>query len=280
MLPHGQTELAEMAAQSALVSLKDVNGWEIQEWHLTPDDVERAIVTYQAVLKGDVDEEMDELLQDLGIDPLGTPALTAQRQKVVRADAIEIAAAATLMSHERITVDDLHMPNVPKMSVFKSDSGIDVLGIELDPSETGVPKQHERLIIASVKHTITNDSSGMRSLLEKSVGEDLSGPYMFRQLVTLNGRLIQSGIPKSVARRVMYFLRSTLKNPQVNVVCVAAAAPAPDCDLAEQPAKLTETKAPSMTFRMLFIPGIDTLHDRLIPQKDTTTATSHNDGHP
>lgn len=265
MLPHARDEIEALAGHSAIQSLEAVLGWNVQEWTLTDDDIERAVAAYQAILSVGLDDELDQLLADMGVDPLGPPAATDQHARVMRADAMELVAAATVLAVDSADIDDLHMPNVPKMAGQKSDSGIDVIGIDLDPTASGPIVEGERLLLVSVKHTAGKYASSMRGKLEKSVTADLSAPYLQRQLTTLHGRLIQSGVSEETARRVFYFLRETRTHPQVRIVCVAAAAPPPGCNLPDQPEQLTETDMPDAHFRMLLVPGLPKLHEKLVP---------------
>jgi hypothetical protein len=265
VLPHARDEITALAEHSRVVSLAASNGWEVQKWALTDQDVQRVIAAYQALMSVELDDELDQLLADMGVDRLGPQAVTDQHARVMRADAIEIVAAATVLAVDDANIDDLHMPNIPKMAGQKSDSGIDVIGIQLDPDEAGPITSGERLLLASVKHTVDQYASGMRGKLEKSVSEELPTPYLHRQLTTLHGRMIQSGVTPGTAKRVFYFLRETLTHPQVRVVCVAAAAPPPDCNLPDQPAQLAATDMPDAHFRMLLIPDLPTLHEKLVP---------------
>lgn len=267
MLPHARKEVRALARHSKFETLDDANGWKVQSWELTQADVDRVISAYQALLTGvDLDDELSDLLSDMGLDPLGEPATTEHHAKLARADAMELVGAATLLAIEDLDVDDLHMPNVPKMAGKKSDSGIDVIGVELNPSATGEPGPGERLVICSVKHTVGQYASGMRNKLESSVGADMSAPYLLRQLTTLHGRMVQSGIPATTADRVLYFLRDTLNHPGVRVVCVAASAPVPDCNLPDQPTLLEQAEGDDMHFRMILVPDLSTLHEKLLPE--------------
>lgn len=264
MLPHARDEVQDLADNCAVVSLESSNGWDVEQWHLTDDDVTRAVAAYQAILRIDLDDEIDAILAELDIDRLGPPPLTKQHAKVARADAIELVAAATVISVEQTRLDNLYMPNVPKMSEAKSDSGIDVVGVELDPASTGPIVAGERLIIVSVKHTIQKHASGMRDLLEKSVDEDLSVAYLYRQLRTVNGRMKEQGLGEQ-AKRVMRFV-GQVGTPNVRIVCVGAAAPTPACNLEDQPSRLSQSSKPDAHFRMLFVPGLHTLHAQLVPK--------------
>lgn len=265
MLPHARDEIKALAQHSNVVLMDATQGWNIQEWTLNDDDVDRAVAAYQAILSVGLDDELEQLLADMGVDPLGPPAETDQHARVMRADAIELVAAATVVAVDDVDIDDLHMPNVPKMAGQKSDSGIDVIGIELDPEESGPIVPGEQLLLMSVKHTIGKYASGMRGKLEKSVTDELPAPYLLRQLSTLHGRMIESGVSKGTARRAFYFLRETLSHPQVRIVCVAGAAPPPHCNLPDQPAQLAETAMPDAHFRMLLVPSLATLHEKLVP---------------
>ena len=266
MLPHARSELTALAKHSNVAPLTSSKGWNVQQWHMSSADVDRAVAAYQALLTGgDLDDELDDLLAEMNLSQLGPPAASDQHKKLARADAMELVGAATLLAYEGFSVDDLHMPNVPKMAGKKSDSGIDVLGVELDPLGSGEPGQGERLVICSVKHTVDSYASGMRGKLEKSVGDDLSAPYLYRQLTTLHGRMIQSGFPEASAKRVLFFLRETLSHPLVRIVCVAASSPPPDCNLPDQPALLKNAAGADMHFRMLLVPGLKSLHTKLIP---------------
>lgn len=265
MIPHARDEIKALAVHSAVVSLGSMDGWSVQQWTLTDEDVERAVAAYQAILSVDLNDELDQLLEDMGVDALGPPAVTTQHAQVMRADAMELVAAATAIAFDSAGIDDLHMPNVPKMAGQKSDSGIDLIGITLHTDAVGPLVAGERLLLVSVKHTVDKYASGMRAKLEKSISEDLSAPYLHRQLHTLHGRLIQGGVSALTAERVFYFLRETLSHPQVRLVCVAAAPPPPACNLPNQVAQLSDIGAPDAHFRMLLVPGLPALHERLVP---------------
>ncbi len=264
VLPHARDEIQALADHCAVVSLDPVSGWDIERWHLTEEDVARAVTAYRAILSVELDDELEELLADLGVDRLGPPPTSDQHARVARADAIELVAAATVVSTEQTHLDNLYMPNVPKMAESKSDSGIDVIGVELDPANAGPIAPGERLILVSVKHTVKQYASGMRGMLEKSVSDDLSAPYLYRQLSTVHGRMVQEGRGDQ-ASRLMHFLRDIGSNPNVRIICVGAAAPAPDCNLDGQPEQLGSTNNPDAHFRMLLVPGLKTLHDQLVP---------------
>lgn len=265
VVPHARAQIRALAEHCAVVTLDPVQGWNVQQWTLTDVDVDRAVAAYRALLAVDLDHELDALLAAMGVDRLGPPPTAEQHERVVRADAVELMAAATVIAFDEADLDDLHMPNVPKMSTFKSDSGIDIIGIALNAGESGPIVDGERLILVSVKHTVDRYASGLRGELEKSVTDDWPAPYLHRQLTTLHGRMLQCGMGEDTARRVFYFLRETLRHPRVRVVCVGAAPPPPHCNLPDQPVQLSPTQMPDAHFRMLFIPDVGSLHEKLIP---------------
>jgi hypothetical protein len=265
VFPHARDEIMALAEHSNVISLDTRQGWNIQTWTLTDDDVQRVVAAYQALMAVDLDDELDQLLIDLGVDRLGPPATTDQHARVMRADAIELMAAATVIAFDETDIDALHMPNVPKMAGKKSDSGIDVVGIVLDPETLGPIVASERLVLVSVKHTVDRYASGVRGDLEKSVTVEWPALYLYRQLTTLNGNMVRSGMSRETAKRVFYFLRETLNHPQVRVVCVAAAAPPPHCNLPDQPAQLGQTAMPDAHFRMLLVSDVAALHEKLVP---------------
>ena len=78
--------------------------------------------------------------------------------------------------------------------------------------------------------------------------------------------MIQSGTNPAVAKRVFYFLRETLTHPNVRLVCVAAAAPPPHCNLPHQPPQLQEAVNLDAHFRMVLISDVKNLHERLVPR--------------
>lgn len=265
MIPHARAELTALAEASSVISLDSVQGWNVQRWDLTEEDVDLTVDAYRAILDGSLEDDLQQLLAELEVDELGPPADSEQHARVMRADAIELVAAATVLAVEAASLDDLDMPNVPKMAGKKSDSGIDVVGVELTPGVTGPIVDGERLLLISVKHTVDQYASSMRGKLEKSVSDDFTVPYLHRQLLTLHGRMIQRGIVREMADRVMYFLRDTLTHPHVRIICVAAAAPPPSCNLPDQPSQLAAVGMPDAHFRMLLVPNLESLHERLVP---------------
>lgn len=90
MLPHARDEIKALAQHSSLIEMDAVQGWNVQEWKLTNEDADRAVAAYQALLSVELDDELDQLLADMGVDRLGPPATKDQHAKVARADSIEL----------------------------------------------------------------------------------------------------------------------------------------------------------------------------------------------
>src|SRR4051812_29995654 len=98
VLPHARIEITALADHSGVVSLGSVRGWNVEQWEMNEEDIERAVAAYQAILSVELSDELDQLLADMGVDPLGPPATTDQHARVMRADAIELVAAATVIA--------------------------------------------------------------------------------------------------------------------------------------------------------------------------------------
>ena len=142
MIPHARDEIEDLADNSNVVSLAMVPGWQIQRWDMSIDDVERAIAAYQALLSVDLDDKLTELLIDMGVDALGPAAATDQHAKVMRADAVELVAAATVLSVEGMSLDDLFMPNVPEnVQAKRVTAGSTSSGWSLNPQHWGISNQ-------------------------------------------------------------------------------------------------------------------------------------------
>lgn len=262
MIAHARDELTALADGCVLVPQDPVQGWLVDSWLMEDDDAERAIAAYNALLLGAVDEATIELLREEGID---LPALLVDegRDDITRSDLTEIVAAATMLVVSGWTLDELHMPNVPKMSRRKSDSGIDVFGVRLEAAETEGLHDHDLLAIASVKHTAVDDAPGVRYNVANSLGpRELSTAYLSIQLRVLNGNLLAEGIPPQIAVRVYRFLGSFRTSPAVELYGIAFSSPNAEADLHDQPRLLPTADSDNHRFRMVFVPGLPTIHER------------------
>jgi len=142
-LPHAETELIGLSDGCSCTNHRQIRSWDVDDWLLDDDDVDRAVAAYTALLRGDTDPDAGEILIQAGVvlDDLLISRPKAVSQ-VTRADVVELIAAASLLAEDGWPLDTMHMPNVPKMARGKSDSGIDVIAARLDdtpPGSTGSP---------------------------------------------------------------------------------------------------------------------------------------------
>ena len=263
MLPHGQQELEDLAASCTILPGKPLQGWHIDTWEMTDQDLQLAVKVYEAILLGGVDEDLHELLTAGGVDITGL-LLDEQGSKddITRSDVTELCAAATLLAADGCEIESLHLPNVPKMSRRKSDSGIDVMVPTLVDSEEAELIDGERLIIVSVKHSVQASTSSVRSKLVTSLSSsELSNAYVATQLRVLNGRLIQQGVSATEAKRVYLFLRS-FPGDGVELIAVAAVDSSLKNELSRGLKYLPPASGEHRTFRGILIDEIASLHER------------------
>src|SRR5262252_347270 len=127
MLTHGRDELIALAERCVIDHLGEVNGWNVDSWDMENMDVEAAIKVYAAVLTGGATDPVIALLATSGLDL--TEALNDvahSRDEITRSDLTELTAAASMIAEPGCNIDYMYMPNVPKMSRRKSDSGVDI----------------------------------------------------------------------------------------------------------------------------------------------------------
>jgi hypothetical protein len=265
MLAHGRDELIALAEQCVISCLPEVNGWKVDAWDMDDSHVELAIQVYAAVLAGGTTDPVIALLADSGIDL--TEALNdAEHSKddITRSDLTELTAAASMIAEPGCNVDYIYMPNVPKMSRRKSDSGVDIFVAVLRKA-AGVDDLYndEFLTVASVKHSIDHSTGGMRWKLADSLSaRELSIPYMATQLRVLNARLQQEGFAREEASRVYIFLRDFPQPSNVDLFAIGVVEPDLRDDLAHHITLLPTSPHPGRTFRMIFLPGLTDVHLR------------------
>lgn len=264
MLPHGQKELVSLAARSKVSPTVSVNGWTVDTWAMTDSDVAYAVAVYDAVLAGDLTstDSISSTLAGQGIDLLSLLSPPGSgRELITRADIAEFTAAASLIAHNGCTVDSMQMPNIPKMSRRKSDSGIDVFDVTLDMN--GLPQDltaNERLLLASVKHTLASDTGPLRRDVTNSLTpKELTAAYVTAQLRVLQGRLIQEGVVPNIASRVFLFLNGFPEQQGVEMVGIAVIDPAHHSDL-EHGLRLLPAVKGKARFRIIAFPNLANVH--------------------
>jgi hypothetical protein len=268
MIVHGREELLGLADRCRIQGLDDVNGWHVDRWDMDDGDVEAAAEVYDAVLAGGATDPVVALLAEAGLD-LREYLIDEDDEKedITRADLTELTAAASLIADPGYDIDMMRMPNMPKMSRRKSESGLDVTVVNLrdDLGETADLQDGERLSIASVKHSVGESAGGMRWKLVDSLSDhELSHVYLAGQLRVLNSQLRQEGRSPASAARVYYFMRDFPRLGAVDLYAVGVVAPDLAEDLTRHVQRLPEIAKQDRTFRMIFLPGIRTVHQRCV----------------
>ena len=268
MIAHIGAQIERLASLCSTVPGSSTNGWTIDVWELS-EEAEAALVdAYRVLIAPTIDDEVRSLLTGEGIDLNllffndGESGESGRRDTVTRSDMIEIAAAASLVASEGASIENIHLPNVPKGSRKQSASGLDVSVIFLD--DTGDPTKlgdNERLILCSVKHTVAN-CADLRQKLVRSVTDDLSVPYLVQELRVLHGRLEERGIDAS---RVFLILNSGEAgwSEHVLMMAVGAVDVSERTDIAGQMDRLPASDPGLRHFRQLLITDLKSLNKRV-----------------
>jgi len=266
MLAHARDEVLALAARCHPQPLPDVNGWRVDMWEMDDADVEGAIAAYAANLAGGVTDPVLALLHEDGID-LKNLLIAPERRKddITRSDLTELTAAASIVAAPGCNVDMIHMPNVPKMSRRKSESGLDVSVVQLkhDMEDAEILHDGERLTIVSVKHSVAHSAGSLRwKLIDSLSDRELGQSYMTDQLRTLHGRLVQEGRPRCDAARIYYFLRDFPDSEFIDLFAVGIVDPDLKNSLIKQLSLLPDVGRSHRTFRIILFPGLRTVHER------------------
>jgi hypothetical protein len=266
MIAHGRAELLELAGQCQTQSLDDVNGWHVDRWDMDTCDVDAAVTAYAAVLEGGATDPVLALLGEASID-LKAFLIDAEDSKedITRADLTELTAAASLVAAPGYEIDMMRMPNVPKMSRRKSESGLDITVVNLrdDLGDGADLEGDERLTIASVKHTVGDSAAGMRwKLVDSLADKELSHVYLASQLRVLNAQLRSEGRSAQSAARIYLFMRDFPRLGSVDLYAVGVADPDLADDLLHHVQRLPVIGKEDRTFRMIFLPGLRSVHER------------------
>jgi hypothetical protein len=264
MLVHGREAILALASGCQIQRLSDVNGWHVDLWEMDETDVDAAVDAYNALLAGGATPSVLALLNEAGLDLSRYLVEDESKEDITRADLTELTAAASLMAAPGCDVDTMQMPNVPKMSRRKSDSGFDVSTVILrdDLAEDVDLQDGERLTIASVKHTVAGSAGSMRWKLVHSLSSELTQQYVTTQLRVLNGQLQREGRAKGVASRIYYFTRDFPRPDIVNLFAIGVVDSDLKDDLAHHVGLLPDIGKSERTFRMIALPGLRTVHER------------------
>jgi len=266
MISHGRDELVSLAARCFIDHLPEVNGWQLDRWTLDAGAVDDAVALYAAVLAGGATDPVVDLLAASGLD-LTALLNDAQHSKddITRSDLTELTAAASLVADPGCDPDQMHMPNVPKMSRRKSDSGVDIFVVQVrEAPDSQDLTDGEHLTVASVKHSVDPKSaSGLRWKLDDSLTPgQLSAPYLTSQLRVLNARLRQEGLNSRSASRVYLFLRDFPQPDKVDLFAMGVVDPDLQDNLNHQVQLLPRVHGGNSRFRMILLPGLRDIDKR------------------
>jgi hypothetical protein len=267
MLSHGSAKLVELAARCTVLAQPASNGWDVDVWDMCEADVDLAVECYQSVLAADLGPE-DPVLEELAAQGIDLLALLADhgkgRELVTRSDIAEFAAAASVIATDGFDTATMLMPNIPKMSRRKSDSGVDVFDVRID---TAAPAHQlvagERLGLASVKHTLTDAASSLRRDIERSIDVDveLTPTYVAQQLRVVMGQLQDEGMAKQRATRTFLFMTDFPDPAHVGLLGVAVVAPELRQAMLDQLHRLPPVVT-GRKFRIVTFPGLADVHLR------------------
>jgi len=241
------------------------NGWDVDEWEVSPAALDAVVTTYrQILLIGELSEEIQKVLEADGIDLDSLLRDDASAvEKLTRADLTEIAAAASMIAREGAAVETMLMPNVPKGERSTSCPGIDIMAVCLRSREN-VPDllDGEMFYICSVKHTISDPSDLRYKLVDSLAQQNLNRAYFASQLRLLHGRLADQGL-----RCDRLLLAVTSEGAQRHVKLIAVGA----LDIRQREAfirqmnNLPEVPPGKRRFRHLLINDIAALHTLVQP---------------
>jgi hypothetical protein len=260
MLTSIESELMDLVVACDVVSEPPVAGWHVDQWSLSDEALDRLALVYRALIVP-IGEEMISELEADGVDTTAIFQDEGVRvDETTRADALELAAAATAVKVEGLDPSRIHMPNVPKASRRYSSRGIDLMGCNLDVTLVGNSLgPDEQIIFYSVKHTVS-DVDDLVSKVRSSLGPViLNTSYIFGQLRVLSGRLSELGV---VAHRLFSVLPNFHENEQVHLVGVACADKEQEAQLQSALRLLPETTG-ARRCRKIFVSDISNLHTKL-----------------
>lgn len=223
MLTHGRVELETLAASCRVRTNAHASGREVAVAELDEATLAQLGDVYRAVLMADLEDEVLDLIEELGV-PLRALLTAGARDEITRSDATELAAAAALMNVAQWDPGRMHMPNVPKRSRAKSDSGLDIVEVRIHAH--GAPADSlttgDLLRIASVKHSVQASTSDCIAKLRVSLGDrELTPAYLAIQLRALHGGLLSEGYSSDAANRVFLFTQELPAGDYLHLTGVA-----------------------------------------------------------
>lgn len=267
-----------------------VGAWSVDSWTLKDVEVAALCRVFKASYAVDsvrpkVEEELKESGVDLttlliddrwkGVTPNSTKERKAKSQfdRVTRADLIEWAAAALVMSKSGVPLRHMLLPNAVKGSRTFSKQGLDLLTFAIDPDheDEDTLGKNERIIIGSVKHTIkekdgTSDSYDLcYKLIQSLKGSELNRAYLTGQLRVLQAQMEEEGRDYS---RIYLVLANQFAGKHLELMAFGAVDVDGTSDLREKlDAMLPKAKVAyclQRHFSQLLVINLDQLHTAVV----------------
>lgn len=266
MIAHGLAEIQQLAAAGEIADEEPVAGWAIARWDLGQAERALAVSAYRAVVAADSAEwdEVADALAANGVDVaelfFETTATDAAVAKTVRGDVGELVAGALTLRLDANQPDDLFLQNIPKGSLAKSESGLDIALVLFDHEATAAELEpHESLVLGSAKHTMT-DLGQLRRSLVASVSTEWSQPYIAQQLRVLHARL-KSEDRHVRPERLFRLLECELGGEQLPINAVALIDSDRRDDFEDELAKLANAGGDFQRFAVVTVPSLAELHE-------------------
>jgi hypothetical protein len=269
VISHGADELLALARGGTCTNQRVIRGWGIDEWRMTETDLVHLENVYRAVLLGDTAANDSNIASLLELQQVKLEALLLDDEgandRLTRADAVELAGVASLLLADGWPPETLRMPNVPTLSRAKSESGNDAMAVRLDEEASGELTPDERLCVASIKHTIASRTSDVRLKLVRSVtSPEMTTATMARNLRPFTAWLKDRGMSQEQVERVYLFLRDWPDFNCVQIHAIAAIDVSQAEDFEIQLQQLPLVDAGTYRLRVLLIPDLANLHERLV----------------
>jgi hypothetical protein len=232
-VPSVWDELLDLANAYAPQHQSVSAGWRKECWIIGGDADDALVRTYAGLLvPGNVEHVAEQLIENAGVD-LGELLADApgKAAKITRSDCAELAAAASHLAGDGWPIRTLHLPNIPKASRRRSDSGIDVMAAILDPAaEAGTQLgPNEAVLLSTVKSRQSAGKAAVAAAV-RSLDEFGDRVYLAQQLRVLTSVLDERGIPGDVTRA--YWVLSQADRARPHAVAVTDAAVHPSVDTA------------------------------------------------
>jgi hypothetical protein len=187
--------LNEAARLAELEQLPTAGGWSADLWTFGPAATAELIAGYLALLEAATDDKVIATLaaQGVSINHLLHEPTVGDRPMVTRSDLSELAAAATIIGGDGYDPDHLYMSNVPKGSRRRSEVGIDLVYVALNPDGPDMLGDDEGVHMTSVKHTLDGPVGALRRQVVESLpeSETCTIQYVGTQLRVLEARIAE-----------------------------------------------------------------------------------------